>query len=46
MGKTVIWTILNFSCCSRLNIGDQQKVKLVSSNVVGLQHSIGGERKF
>ena len=46
MEKTDIWTILCFSPLLPLNNVEEQWAKLVSSNVIGLQHCVGGEGKF
>ena len=44
MGKTAIWTILCFSPLPPLNNVEEQWAKLVSANVIGSQHGIGGGR--
>ena len=46
MGKTAIWTILSFSPLPPLKNVEEQWAKLASSNVMGSQHCIGGEREF
>ena len=43
MGKTAI---LCFSSFPRLNNVEEQRAKLASSNIMGLQHCIGGEGEF
>ena len=45
-GKTAIWTILGFSPLPPLNNVEKQWAKLVSPNVIGSQHCIGGEGEF
>ena len=46
MGKTAIWTILCFCPLPPLNNIEEQWARLAPSNVIGLQHCIGGEGGF
>ena len=46
LGKTAISTILCLPPRPLLNNVEEQWAKLASSNVMGSQHSIGGEEEF
>ena len=46
MGKTTLWTIFCFSPPYPLNNVEKKWAKLMSSDVTGSQHCIGGEGDF